>query len=191
MPMRVGVLFAMCLRVVLASARAIDLDASRVALPAHIARTSPRVFRLTCPRAMNIPSFEHRGSFLAFVLATNTTMVTLEKRRRARAIGGASPAVTRAFHANSPNPWKVVDAVRIRSNATWTTFHACDDRWIDAGVGERMFEYRARCDAARDAARDDDDDDPPRFAFIAVVDVPHRSHGVSRKCHRERASRVR
>ena len=169
-----------------------DARARRVALPSELSRGVTRVTRVVVPGDVHLraPNALDRV-FRAYALATNETMVRLEKRRRRQPIGDGDSAKTinllvRKFARTNDArraSWRVVDAIVGVGESAWVVFETCDDDWIDddesIGIG---FDYRLRVDFVNSSAATTGD----IAAFIATTD-PARTGGKSRRCARRRA----
>ena len=172
-----------------------DASARRVALPSELSRAVTRVTRVVVPGDVHVraPNALDRV-FRAYALATNETMVRLEKRRRRQRqpIGDGDSAKTinllvRKFARTNDArraSWRVVDAIVGVGESAWVVFETCDDDWIDdddesIGIG---FDYRLRVDFVNSSAVTTGD----IAAFIATTD-PARTGGKSRRCARRRA----
>lgn len=171
-----------------------DASARRVALPSELSRAVTRVTRVVVPGDVHVraPNALDRV-FRAYALATNETMVRLEKRRRRprQPIGDGDSAKTinllvRKFARTNDArraSWRVVDAIVGEGESAWVVFETCDDDWIDddesIGIG---FDYRLRVDFVNSSAATTGD----IAAFIATTD-PARTGGKSRRCARRRA----
>lgn len=109
--------------------------------------------------AVNAPNARDK-LFRAYVYATNTTVIALEKRlHRGRRRGTSSLPTATADVEDSV--FRRVDSIRGVDDGDWFAFHACDDTWI-----EESLQHRGRR-TNREEEEENDDTDPSASSLRA------------------------
>lgn len=110
--------------------------------------------------AVNAPNARDK-LFRAYVYATNTTVIALEKRlHRGRRRGTSSLPTATADVEDSV--FRRVDSIRGVDDGRWFAFHACDDTWI-----EESIQHRGRPTKREEEEEENDDTDPSSSSLRA------------------------
>ena len=110
--------------------------------------------------AVNAPNARDK-LFRAYVYATNTTVIALEKRLyRGRRRGTSSLPTATADVEDSV--FRRVDSIRGVDDGRWFAFHACDDVWI-----EESLHHRGRQSNREEEEEENDDTDPSSSSLRA------------------------
>ena len=105
--------------------------------------------------AVNAPNARDK-LFRAYVYATNTTVIALEKRLHRGRRRGKPSLPTRTLADVEDSVFRRVDSVR-GVDGRWFAFHACDDLWIEESLHHRGRRSRREEEESETETETDDD----------------------------------